>query len=229
MSKRIVKPVMSAREAVAGIADGATVMIGGFNYGGVPYTLVEALLEQGATDLTLIANDTAYDDVGHGRLVREGRVKKVIASHVGLNKTTQRLFNEGKMELELVPQGTFAERIRAGGFGLGGILTPTGVGTVVEEGKQVLEVQGKRYILELPLRADVALLRAFRADTMGNLTYRGTNRNFNPAMATAADLVIAEVDEILSPGGLDAEDIVTPGILVDILVMKGDSYYASRT
>lgn len=229
MSKRIVKPVLSAREAVAGIADGATVMIGGFNYGGVPYTLVEALLEQGATNLTLIANDTAYDDVGHGRLVREGRVKKVVASHVGLNKTTQRLFNEGKMELELVPQGTFAERIRAGGFGLGGILTPTGVGTVVEEGKQVLEVQGKRYILELPLRADVALLRAFRADTMGNLTYRGTNRNFNPAMATAADLVIAEVDEILSPGGLDAEDIVTPGILVDILVMKGDSYYASRT
>ncbi|WP_213694820.1 CoA transferase subunit A [Aminiphilus sp.] len=229
MSKRIVKPVLSAREAVAGIAGGATVMIGGFNYGGVPYTLVEALLEQGATNLTLIANDTAYDDVGHGRLVREGRVKKVVASHVGLNKTTQRLFNEGKMELELVPQGTFAERIRAGGFGLGGILTPTGVGTVVEEGKQVLEVQGKRYILELPLRADVALLRAFRADTMGNLTYRGTNRNFNPAMATAADLVIAEVDEILSPGGLDAEDIVTPGILVDILVMKGDSYYASRT
>ncbi len=229
MSKRIVKPVLSAREAVAGIASGATVMIGGFNYGGVPYTLVEALLEQGATNLTLIANDTAYDDVGHGRLVREGRVKKVVASHVGLNKTTQRLFNEGKMELELVPQGTFAERIRAGGFGLGGILTPTGVGTVVEEGKQVLKVQGKRYILELPLRAEVALLRAFRAYTMGNLTYRGTNRNFNPVMATAADLVIAEVDEILSPGGLDAEDIVTPGILVDILVMKGDSYYASRT
>jgi acetate CoA/acetoacetate CoA-transferase alpha subunit len=229
MSKSIVKPVLSAREAVAGIPDGATVMIGGFNYGGVPYTLVEALLEQGATNLTLIANDTAYDDVGHGRLVREGRVKKVVASHVGLNKTTQRLFNEGTLELELVPQGTFVERIRAGGFGLGGILTPTGVGTVVEEGKQVLEVQGKRYLLELPLRADVALLRAFRADTMGNLTYRGTNRNFNPVMATAADLVIAEVDEIVSPGGLDAENIVTPGILVDILVMKGDSYYASRT
>ncbi len=229
MSKSIVKPVLSAREAVAGIPDGATVMIGGFNYGGVPYTLVEALLEQGATNLTLIANDTAYDDVGHGRLVREGRVKKVVASHVGLNKTTQRLFNEGTLELELVPQGTFVERIRAGGFGLGGILTPTGVGTVVEEGKQVLEVQGKRYLLELPLRADVALLRAFRADTMGNLTYRGTNRNFNPVMATAADLVIAEVDEIVSPGGLDAENIVTPGILVDILVMKGDSYHASRT
>ena len=229
MSKKIVKPVLSPREAVAGISDGATIMIGGFNYGGVPYTLVEALLGQGTTGLTLISNDTAYDDVGHGKLVREGRVKKVVASHVGLNRTTQRLFNEGRMELELVPQGTFAERIRAGGFGLGGVLTPTGVGTVVEEGKQVLEVQGRRYILELPLRAEVALLRAFRADTMGNLTYRGTNRNFNPAMAAAADLVIAEVDEILSPGGLDAEDIVTPGILVDILVMKGDSYYASRT
>jgi acetate CoA/acetoacetate CoA-transferase alpha subunit len=167
--------------------------------------------------------------VGHGRLVVNGQIRKVTASHVGLNKSTQRLFNEKKMELELVPQGTFVERIRAGGFGLGGVLTPTGVGTVHEEGKQVIEVEGKRYILELPLRADVALIRAYRADRYGNLVYFGTNRNFNPAMATAADLVIAEVDAILEIGQINPNDVVTPGILVDILVLKGDSYYASRT
>jgi len=167
--------------------------------------------------------------VGHGKLVAAGRVKKVIASHVGLNKKTGELYNAGELELELVPQGTFVERIRAAGFGLGGFLTPTGVGTVVEEGKQVLEVNGKKYILELPLRADVALIRAHKADRMGNLTYFGTNRNFNPAMATAADLVIAEVDSIVDPGELDPNNIVTPGLLVDILVVKGDNYYAART
>jgi acetate CoA/acetoacetate CoA-transferase alpha subunit len=133
------------------------------------------------------------------------------------------------MELELVPQGTFVERIRAGGFGLGGFLTPTGVGTVVEEGKQVMEVQGKKYILELPLKADVALIKAHKADRYGNLTYFGTSRNFNPAMATAAELVIAEVDSVVEQGEIDPNDVVTPGILVDILVLKGDSYYASRT
>ena len=137
--------------------------------------------------------------------------------------------HEGKIELELVPQGTFVERIRAGGFGLGGILTPTGVGTVHEEGKQVLEIDGKKYILELPLRAHVALLKAHKADKAGNLTYFGTNRNFNPAMATAADIVIAEVDEVVELGELDPNEIITPGILVDFLVMKGDSYYAERT
>jgi len=229
MPKKVIKPVMSAEEAIKHIKPGSSVMIGGFNYGGIPYTLVEALVEAGTSDLTLIANDTAYDDVGHGKLVSRGQVKKVIASHVGLNKSTQRLFNEGKLELELVPQGSFVERIRAGGFGLGGVLTPTGVGTVYEEDKQVIEIEGKRYILELPLKADVALIRGYRADRYGNLVYFGTNRNFNPAMAAAADLVIAEVDAILEVGELDPNDVVTPGILVDILVLKGDSYYASRT
>ncbi|GAB6280433.1 MAG: acetate CoA-transferase subunit alpha [Thermovirga sp.] len=229
MPTQIIKPAMSAEEAVKHVKSGSSLMIGGFNYGGIPYTLVDALVETETGDLHLIANDTAYEGVGHGKLVQKGKIRKVTASHVGLNKVTQRLFNEGKLELELVPQGTLVERIRAGGFGLGGILTPTGVGTVHEEGKQVLEVDGLKYILELPLRADVALVRAYRADRYGNLVYYGTNRNFNPAMATAADLVIAEVDAILEIGQLDPNEIVTPGIVVDILVLKGDSYYASRT
>jgi len=229
MARKIIKPVMSPQEALSAVKPGMSIMVGGFNYGGIPYTLVDALLEAGTNGLTLISNDTSYVDVGHGKLVAAGRVKKVIASHVGLNKKTGELYNAGKLELELVPQGTFVERIRAAGFGLGGFLTPTGVGTVVEEGKQVLEVNGKKYILELPLRADVALIRAHKADRMGNLTYFGTNRNFNPAMATAADLVIAEVDSIVDPGELDPNNIVTPGLLVDILVVKGDNYYAART
>lgn len=229
MSRSMIKPVVSAKEAVQTIKPGNAIMVGGFNYGGIPYTLVDALIEAGTDNLTMISNDTIYADVGHGKLVANGRVKKVIASHVGLNKKTGELFNAGKLELELVPQGTFVERIRCGGFGLGGFLTPTGVGTVVEEGKQVIEVEGKKYILELPLRADVALIRAHKADRMGNLTYLGTNRNFNPTMATAANVVIAEVDSIVDIGELDPNEIVTPGILVDLLVVKGDSYYAART
>ncbi|SMG17768.1 CoA transferase subunit A [Dethiosulfovibrio salsuginis] len=231
----VIKPVVSATEAISYVKDGASVMVGGFNYGGVPYTLIEALCKAGTKDLHLIANDTVYADdrhpkgVGHGSLVVNGQVKKVTASHVGLNKETQRQYNQGTLELELVPQGTFVERIRAGGFGLGGFLTPTGVGTVVEEGKQIIEVEGKRYILELPLRADVALIKGHRADRYGNLTYYGTNRNFNPAMATAADLVIAEVDSVVEQGDLDPNEIVTSGIVVDILVLKGDSFYATRT
>jgi len=229
MPTKKTKPVISAEEAIMHVKRSSSVMVGGFNYGGVPYTLVEALAEAGISDLELIANDTLYEDIGHGKLVKNGLVRKVIASHVGLNKSTGRLFNEGKLDLELVPQGTFVERIRAGGFGLGGFLTPTGVGTVHEEGKQVIETMGKKYILELPLKADVALIRAYRADRFGNLTYFGTNRNFNPLMATAADIVIAEVDSICETGGFDPNEIVTPGILVDYLVLKGDSYYATRT
>ena len=227
--KKITKPVMSAAEAADYVKEGSTVMVGGFNYGGIPYSLVDAILEKGTGGLTMISNDTAYEDVGHGKLVKNGRVKKVIASHVGLNKSTGRLFNEGKLELELVPQGTFVERIRAGGFGLGGFLTPTGVGTAAQEGKRVIEINGKQYILELPLRADVALIRAYHADRNGNLVYFGTNRNFNPVMATAAAMVIAEVDAIVENGSINPNDVVTPGILVDVLVLKGDSYHAART
>ena len=229
MPKKIIKPVLSAQEAVKCVKRGDSVMVGGFNYGGIPYTLTDALYDQGTDQLTLISNDTIYEFCGQGKLVAGGRCKKVIASHVGLNKTTGRLFHEGKMELELFPQGTYVEKIRAGGAGLGGFLTPTGVGTVVEDGKKVLEVGGKKYILELPLTADVALIRAFRADRMGNLTYTGTNKNFNPTMATAAKIVIAEVDEVVNVGELDPNNIATQGILVDRLVLKGDSVYASRT
>ena len=229
MKRSLIKPVVSAREAVSHVKKGNSVMMGGFNYGGVPYSLVDALLEAGTDELTMISNDTIYENVGHGKLVASGRVRKVIATHVGLNKKTGEFYHSGKMELELVPQGTFVERIRAAGYGLGGFLTPTGVGTVVEEGKQVIEVDGKKYLLELPLRADVALVRAYKADRMGNLIYRGTNRNFNPAMAAAANVTIAEVDSVVDVGELDPDHIVTQGILVDILVVKGDSYYASRT
>ena len=235
MAHKLIKPVMSAEEAVTHIKPGSSLMVGGFNYAGVPYTLIDALVAQGTKDLHLIANDTLYandehpEGIGQGKLVVNELCRKVTASHIGLNRTTQDLYNRGKIELELVPQGSFVERIRCGGFGLGGFLTPTGVGTIHEEGKQVLEVNGKKFILELPLRADVAIIRGYKADRWGNLTYYGTGRNFNPAMATAADLVIAEVDAILPQGEINPNDVVTPGILVDILVLKGDGYYASRT
>lgn len=229
MAKKVVKPVLSAEEAVRIVKSGSTVMVGGFNYGGIPYTLVDALVETGVRDLTLICNDTAYEDVGHGKLIKNGQVKKVVASHVGLNGAVQKLFNSGNLDLELVPQGTFVERIRSGGFGLGGFLTPTGVGTLAEEGKRVVEVDGRKYLLELPLTAEVALIRAFKADRYGNLIYYGTNRNFNPVMATAADFIIAEVDAILEAEAFDPNTVITPGILVDVLVLKGDSYHASRT
>lgn len=204
-------------------------MVGGFIYGGIPYTLIDALLDAGTNDLTMISCDTCYEDVGHGKLVAQERVKKIVASHVGLNKKTGEYYRAGKIELELCPMGTFVERIRCGGYGLGGFLTPTGVGTIVAEGKQELAVGGRKYLLELPLRADVSLVRAYKADRAGNLVYRGTNRNFNPVMASAGDVVIAEVDEILETGDLGPDEIVTPGILIDMLVLKGDSYYASRT
>ena len=229
MKRGLIKPVLSAHEAVRNIKSGDRIMVGGFIYGGVPYTLVDALLDQGTDNLTMISIDTLTEEAGHGKLIASGRVKKAIASHVGLNKKTAARYHSGELELELCPMGTFVERVRCGGCGLGGFLTPTGVGTVVEEGKQVLESQGKKYILELPLRADVALIRAYKADRMGNLIYRGTNRNSNPTMAGAADLVIAEVDSVVDVGELEPDSIVTQGILVDMLVVKGDSYYASKT
>ncbi len=235
MAKKWFKPVLSAKEAVQAVLPGASLMIGGFNYGGVPYTLIDALVEQKTSGLHLICNDTSYANeehpkgIGQGKLIVEGQARKVTASHIGLNKVTQQLFNEKKLELELVPQGTFVERIRSGGYGLGGFLTPTGVGTVHEEGKQTLEIDGVKYILELPLKADVAFIRAYQADRAGNLTYYGTCRNFNPTMATAAKYVIAEVDAILPVGEIDPNNVVTPGLFIDALVLKGDSYYASRT
>ncbi len=229
MAKKRIKPVLTAKDAVKCISSGATIMVGGFNYGGIPYSLIKALVESEVNDLTLISNDTAYEDVGQGSLVKNGQVKKVIASHIGLNRATQNLYNEHKIDLELIPQGTFVEKIRAGGFGLGGFLTPTGIGTEAQNGKQLIDVGGREYILELPMVADVSLIRAYKADQNGNLIYFGTNRNFNPTMATAGKIVIAEVDDIVVSGEINPNDVVTPGILIDYLVLKEDTYYASRT
>lgn len=210
--------VKTLEEAISKIQDGATVMVGGFLGCGTPEMLVDALVERGVKDLTVICNDTAFPDKGIGKLVTSRQIKKVITSHIGTNKETGRQMNEGELEVELVPQGTLAEQIRAAGAGLGGILTSTGIGTVVEEGKKIIEIDGKKYLVELPLYADIALIKACEGDRAGNLIYNKSARNFNPLMAQAADLVIAEVDEIVEIGEMDPDTVVTPGIFVDILV-----------
>jgi acetate CoA/acetoacetate CoA-transferase alpha subunit len=203
-------------KAVAMIPDGATLMVGGFMGVGTPERLMDELVHQGKRDLTVIANDNALP--GIGKLVTAGAVKKAIASHIGLNPETQKRMIEKVMDVELVPQGTLIERIRAGGYGLGGILTPTGVGTLVEEGKRKIEVDGKEYLLETPLRADFALVQAFLCDYSGNLTYVLTARNFNPVMAMAADTVIAEAEHIVPVGLIRPDDVVTPAPVVDYVI-----------
>lgn len=200
--------------------DGMTIMFGGFMGVGTPPLLIEALLESGAKDLTIIGNDTAFVDTGVGPLISRGRVKKVIASHIGTNPETGRRMIAGEMQVELVPQGTLIERIRCGGAGLGGFLTPTGVGTVVEEGKQKIVQNGIEYLLELPLRADLALIYAYIADSVGNLTYQLTARNFNPIIALAADLVIAQTDQMVDVGCIQPDQVVTPGALIDYVVVS---------
>ena len=212
--------VITDAEAAKLIRDGMSVMIGGFLKCGSPTMVIEKLLENGTRNLTLIANDTSFIDSDKGKLVANKRVKKAIVTHIGMNPETGRQMHDGEMIVELVPQGTLAERIRAGGAGLGGILTPTGVGTVVESGKQVIEVDGKKYLLEKPLKADIALIYADKADKYGNLGYFGTTRNFNTVMALAASTVIVEVEEYID-GALDPNDIVVPGVLVDHIVIKG--------
>ena len=207
-------------EAVAAIPVGATVMIGGFMGVGTPEHLIDGLVAAGIGRLTVIANDTARPGVGIGKLIDARLVARVVASHIGTNPETQRQMIAGDIEVELVPQGTLAERIRAGGCGLGGILTPTGLGTVVETDRRVIEVGGRRFLLEEPLCADVALIAANQADHLGNLAYALTARNFNPLMAMAADLVIAEAQTIVPVGVLPPDAVVTPAILVDHLVAK---------
>jgi len=208
-------------DAVAQISNGARLMVGGFMGVGTPEAIIDELCRQQRGDLTIIANDTAMPGVGIGKLVSAGLVRKVIASHIGLNPETQRQMLDGRIEVELVPQGTLIERIRAGGHGLGGILTPTGVGTVVEEGKRKIEVDGRTYLLELPLRADVALVQAFLADYLGNLTYALTMRNFNPVIAMAADRVIVDAEHIVPVGMIPPDQVMTPAPLVDCLIAKG--------
>jgi acetate CoA/acetoacetate CoA-transferase alpha subunit len=212
---------ITLEKAVALIPDGATIMIGGFMAVGTPERLMDELVRQGKKDLTVIANDNALPGKGVGKLVSAGLVKKTIASHIGLNPETQKKMHDGSMQVELVPQGTLVERIRAGGFGLGGILTPTGVGTLVEENKRKIEVDGKDYLLETPLRADFALIQSFLCDYSGNLTYVLTARNFNPVMAMAADTVIVEAEHMVPVGLIPPDQVVTPAPVVDYVVAHG--------
>jgi acetate CoA/acetoacetate CoA-transferase alpha subunit len=212
---------VSLKDAVAMIPDGATLMIGGFMGVGSPERLIEELVLQGKGNLTVIANDNAMPGRGIGKLVDAGLVSRTVASHIGLNPETQRQMIARKMEVDLVPQGTLVERIRAGGCGLGGVLTPTGVGTIVEEGKQRIELNGKSYLVETALRADFALIHAFLADYTGNLAYALTARNFNPVMAMAADTTIVTADNIVPVGVISPDHVVTPAPLVDYLVTNG--------
>lgn len=208
-------------DAVALIPNGASLVIGGFMGVGTPERLCDELVRQGKGDLTVIANDTALPGVGVGKLVTAGLVRKVITSHIGLNPETQQQKIAGTLEVELVPQGTLIERIRAGGHGLGGILTPTGIGTLVEEGKRKIAVAGVEYLLETPLKADFALLHAMLADYSGNLRYALTARNFNPIAAMAGATVIATAEHIVPVGVIPPDDVMTPAVLVDHLVTQG--------
>jgi len=212
---------LSVADAVALIPDGARVMIGGFMGVGTPERVIDELVRQGKRGLTVIANDTALPGVGIGKLVSADLVSKVIASHIGLNPETQKKMIAGAIDVELVPQGTLIERIRAGGFGLGGVLTATGVGTVVAEGKQTIAVAGRDYLVETALHADFALVNTFLADYLGNLSYALTARNFNPVMAMAADTVIAEADNIVPVGLISPDHVVTPAPIVDYLIAQG--------
>ena len=209
---------VSCADAVKMIPEGATLMIGGFLGVGTPERLIDELVRQGKRNLVVIANDNAVPGRGIGKLVDAGLISRTIASHIGLNPETQRQMIGGTMAVDLVPQGTLIERIRAGGCGLGGVLTPTGVGTIVEEGKQRIDLNGKSYLLETALRADFALIHAFLADYLGNLSYALTARNFNPVMAMAADTTIVTAEHIVPVGLISPDHVVTPAPLVDYLV-----------
>ncbi|HEV7740885.1 MAG TPA: 3-oxoacid CoA-transferase subunit A [Pseudolysinimonas sp.] len=214
------KLVPDLAAAVDGVADGSTVLIGGFGLAGQPLALIDALLEQGASELTIVSNNAGNADFGIARLLANGRVRKVVCSFPRQSDSYvfDELYRAGRVELEVVPQGNLAERIRAGGAGIGGFFTPTGVGTLLAEGKETRVIEGRTYVLESPIRGDVALIGAYRGDQLGNLVYRKTSRNFNPMMATAATLTIASVHEIVPVGSLDPEAVVTPGIFVDRVV-----------
>jgi acetate CoA/acetoacetate CoA-transferase alpha subunit len=210
--------LITIQQALGNIREGMTLMIGGFLAVGTPEKLVDGLVERNTNNLTIIGNDTAFPDKGIGKLVVNRQLRKAIVSHIGTNPETGRQMNAGELIVELVPQGSLAEKIRAGGAGLGGVLTPTGVGTIVEEGKQKITIDGHDYLLERPLKADVALLKAHKADKAGNLVFRRSARNFNPSMAMAADLVIVEAEIIVEVGEIDPDLVMTPGIFVDWIV-----------
>lgn len=218
------KPVIGADEAAAFVKDGMVVHVGGFLGCGSPDSVIAALVKSGAKNLTLVCNDTAVNDQKAGRmngvapLVAAKAFSRIIVSHIGTNPETQRQMNSGELQVELVPQGTLAERVRAAGCGLGGVLTPTGIGTEVEEGKKKVMVDGKPFLLEVALPGDIAIIKAKKADISGNLVYAKTARNFNPLMAMACSVVIAEVEEIVDLGGIDPENVHTPSIFVDYIV-----------
>jgi 3-oxoacid CoA-transferase subunit A len=217
------KVITGAAEAVALIPDGATVMVGGFGLCGIPENLILALRERGTRDLTIISNNAGIDGCGLGILLESRQVRKMIATYVGENQEFERQFLCGELAVELVPQGTFAERIRAGGAGIGGFFTPTGFGTIVADGKETRVIDGVPHVLEQPLKADFALVKAFRGDREGNLIYRKTARNFNPMMATAARVTIAEVEHLVEPGAIDPDHVHTPGVFVRH-IFQGSGY-----
>jgi 3-oxoacid CoA-transferase subunit A len=217
------KVLRDAEAAVALVPDGATIMMGGFGVCGIPENLIRALHARGTTGLTIISNNAGVDDFGAGILLRARQVRKMISTYVGENKEFERQFLSGELEVELVPQGTFSERMRAGGAGIEGFFTPTAYGTVVAEGKETRMINGRGYVLELPLRADFAFVKAWKGDRLGNLIYRRTARNFNPVMATAARTTIAEVEELVEPGAIDPDHVVTPGIFVKH-ILRGAKY-----
>jgi 3-oxoacid CoA-transferase subunit A len=217
------KVLASAREGAAMVPDGATLMVGGFGVCGLPENLIKALHELGVRNLTIISNNAGIDGFGIGKLLADHSVRKMISTYVGENKEFERQFLTGELEVDLVPQGTFSERIRAGGAGIGGFFTPTGYGTIVAEGKETRIIDGKPYVLEMPLRADYAFVRAWKGDTLGNLVYRKTARNFNPMMATAARVTIAEVEHLVEPGEIEPDHVVTPGIFVQY-ILQGELY-----
>lgn len=212
--------LISLEDAINKVQDGMTIMVGGFIGCGAPDQLLEEVCQKGTKNLTLIANDTGILGDAMSQLIVKRCVSKLIATHIGTNKETGRQMNAGELDVKLVPQGTLVEQIRSAGAGLGGVLTPTGIRTIVEEGKQKLVINGTEYLLELPVRADVALLNANKADKAGNLVYRRAARNFNPVMATAADIVIVLVDHIVEVGEIDPDEVMTPGIFIDYMVQK---------
>lgn len=214
------KKIISLKDAVALIKDGSTIMIGGFLGCGAPSQIIDALVESGVKDLTVICNDTVYDGIGWSKLIENNQVKEVYASYIGLSKASVQQMNEGKIKINLVPQGSLAEKIRAKGAGLGGVLTPTGIGTVVAEGKEVITVDGKEYLLEKPLSADFALIGGSIVDEDGNVFYRGTTKNFNPMMAQAADTVIVEAEKLVKVGEIAPEAVHTPSLFVDYIYVE---------
>ncbi len=218
----MVNKIITLEESMEYIKDGMTVMIGGFMGVGTPEHIIDAMLKKDIKDLTIIANDTAFPDRGIGKLIVNKSVKKVIASHIGLNPETGKQMNNNEIEVQLVPQGTLVEQIRCGGAGIGGFLTETGIGTMVEEGKEKIKVKDKEYLLEMPLRADVAIVGGSIVDKNGNVYYKGSTRNFNPVIATAADVVIVGAEKIVDVGEIKPDDVMTPGIFVDYIVREAD-------